>query len=274
MFVTEQEIDSLPKILYKYRTWTKTEHKRLLTNCEIYFSAPSELDENTECALPRDYDSVSEKMILQFCLNKAFEFYRTGNIMFDDLINQTRELYAANTFHDIELREGKEIINKNRINEVLSIFCATETSNNERLWNTFARDKTGYCVGIDFTEIYSNQNVFGSCGKVNYYDEENPPKVPAISLDDSDGAVKMMKIIYSLPKKFEKENEFRLSKSYMQNKTVQLKPEWIKEIILGSEISDKDRNEIISIAKTKYPHAKLKRLFVEPTYNILSIVEL
>ena len=112
------------------------------------------------------------------------------------------------------------------------------------------------------------------CGRVEYYDELNPPLVPAISLSDDDGVRKMLKIIYSLPDRFKEENEFRIHKTHIQNKRVALKPEWIKEIILGSEMSEVDKKEVISIVREKYPHAVIKRLFVEPTFGILSIVDL
>lgn len=273
-FVSKEEIGTLPKILYKYRTWSKDDHKRLLTHSEIYFASPDEFNEVTECNLERDYDCITEEMIWEFCRNEAMRQASLGEIPIPFINNRTKELYCANQFHNQANRQETKEFMKAHLNQTLSIFSASEFSDNERLWNTFASNKRGYCVGIDFTEIYADNDTFGSCSRIHYYDEIDPPKIPAFSLSQDEQVMNMLSVIYSLPKKFEAEQEFRLSKVNIPNRQVSIYPEWIKEIILGSEMTETDKNEIISIAREKYPHAKLKRLFVEPTYGVLSIIDL
>lgn len=272
-FVNKENVPDMPKVLYKYRTWSKEEHKRLLTHHEIYYASPDELDELTECNLDRDYNSITEEMIWEFSRQEAQREVENGRIEIHKLLNRTKELFETNKFYELDHRKHTEKEYRIHLNNVLSIFCASEISINERLWNAFAGFKSGYCVGLDFTEIYLNDAVFGTCGKVNYYDEKEPPKIPPISLSSDERVLNMMKLIYSLPDKFEREDEFRFSKMHIQNRRVSLKPEWIREVILGSEMDSTSEAEVIELVKANYPGAKLKKLFVEPTFKELSVID-
>jgi hypothetical protein len=272
-FVSRENVPEMPKILYKYRTWDKIEHKRLLTHTELYYASPAELDELTECKLENDYSSVTETTIWDFCLKSAMDEANKGEIYPGNILNRANYLYSINKFHDLSHRKNSEKEFKQHLNEKLSIFCSSETPINERLWNTFAGNKTGYCVGIDFTEIYKNQDLFGTCGRVHYYDENDPPKLAPLSLSSDEGTLKMMKLMYSLPDRFSKEEEFRFTKMHIPNKRVEIKPDWIKEVIIGSETTRESEMEIVELVNVKYPEATLKKLFVEPTFNYLSLLE-
>lgn len=273
-FVNKENVPDMPKILYKYRTWDKEKHKRLLTHNEIYYSSPDELDELTECIYERDYDSVTDAMIWDFCMKRAMNEVDSGELSIPFVLNRANYLFSINDFYDLDHREKSEVEFRTSLNKELSIFCSSEIPTNERLWNSFAKDKSGYCVGIDFTEIYSNHEVFGTCGRVEYYAEDNPPKFPPISVSSDERVLKMMKIMYGLPDKFKNEEEFRFTKLNMSNKRLKIKPEWIKEVIIGSEASEETKEEITHLVNDKYPNAILKRLFFEPTLDILSIVDI
>lgn len=54
--------------------WLKFFATPMLTENEIYFSAPLNIDEQHECNLETDYDSVTEKTIYDFAFMKAPEF--------------------------------------------------------------------------------------------------------------------------------------------------------------------------------------------------------
>ncbi len=271
-FINKEDAPDFPKILYKYRTWSKEEHKRLLTEGEIYYASPNDFNEVTECNLERDYDSVTDEMIWNYCRKRALYEAEKGKILISNIEVRTRDLYESNTFHDLENRKENEREFRESLNNSLSVFSASESSTNERLWSTFASERRGYCVGINFSAIYKNEDIFGSCGRVNYYDEKNPPKILPLSFSPQERISNMMQIIYSLPNKFKEEEEFRFTKMHISQKTVQLKPEWISEVILGSEISNKDESEIVRLVKSKYPNTELKKLFVEPTFGYHTIV--
>lgn len=272
-FVQKENAPDMPKILYKYRTWNKDEHKRLLTHNEIYYASPDELDELTECIYQRDYESVTDSLIWDYCLQRAMNEVNAGLIKVPFLLNRANYLFKNHDFYNLEHRIKSEKEFRTILNEELSIFCSSETAVNKRLWDTFADFRSGYCVAIDFSEIYSNDELFGTCGRVEYYPEKNPPKLSPLSATSNERVLKMMKIMYSLPDKFKDEQEFRFTKMKMLNKRLKIKPEWIKEVIIGSETSVNCEKEIVKIVKEKYPNASIKRLFVEPTFDIMSIID-
>jgi hypothetical protein len=263
-FISKENVPGFPSILYKYRTWNKSEHKRLLTHCELYYASPDEFNEITECNLDYDYNSVSEEDIYKFCEEKVKIDYKDYCISEKEFKEKVQELYSKNLFHDLNHREKSKRENREILNKSLSIFSASQHSNNARLWSTFTNERRGYCVGIDFTEIYKNDEIFGSCGRVEYYDEKNPPKISPISLSTDERVFKMMKLIYSLPNRFIEEDEFRFTKMYIKEKIVKLNPNWISEVILGSEMNKKDELEILKLVNEKYKSAQIKKLFVDP----------
>ena len=85
--------------------------------------------------------------------------------------------------------------------------------------------------------------------------------------------VEVASLIYSLPEKFKDEEEFRFTKMHIENRHVNLKPEWIKEVILGSEMEPIAEKEIIELVKKKYPQTLIKKLFVEPTFGYMTTVD-
>lgn len=67
----------------------------------------------------------------------------------------------------------------------------------------------------------------------------------------------------SKKKKWRFEQEYRAHKIWNhkasnEERNIQLPPEAIKEIILGKDMDEKSKNEIIELAKLKYPQATIK----------------
>lgn len=104
-FVNHRGISELPKVLYKYRTWNRDDHKRLLSHGEIYFAAPNDFNEATECNLERDYDCTSEDMIREFSMIEATREVDLGKIYPWEFLRRAQHLYETNLFHDNNHRE-------------------------------------------------------------------------------------------------------------------------------------------------------------------------
>lgn len=48
-----------PEILYKYRDWRKSNHKRILTDNELFFTAPKNFNDPFDVNIPFRYDKLS-----------------------------------------------------------------------------------------------------------------------------------------------------------------------------------------------------------------------
>ena len=60
---------SIPKTLYKYRDWTNSNHRKLITKQEIYLPKPSEFNDPFDGNIPVRWDLIT----YEECLEKNFE---------------------------------------------------------------------------------------------------------------------------------------------------------------------------------------------------------
>lgn len=260
-----------PKMVYKYRDWNNSYHRKILTESKIFYAKPESFNEPSECYLERDYDSITDSDILEYCRYTA---KREGYDSTIDIEERAKFLFSINKFHDIGNREQSEIEFRKELNRMLSVFCTSEVKDNKRLWEAFANFHKGFCVGIDTLELFKEKNLFGSAGRVQYYDSKNPPKISPITIPPDSLSDKMMQIIYSLPDKFKEEKEFRFSKSFIPNQEVQLSDNSIREVILGDQIDNDIAEQIIYVTKSRFKKARILKAKFDYTLEYFVFDEL
>jgi Protein of unknown function (DUF2971) len=232
---------SMPDIIYKYRTWSNDEHKRMITKREVYFCSPLKMQS--------DYELYFDIDMWQY----FYDYAPMANI-FD---HEDRVHFADENFS-----QKKEIIDaqKDKIRHILNkettVFCASELSNNEKLWSDFAYSGRGFCVGLNLREIMKNLPTSSSAQKVIYC--EKPPLIKAVATDD-DKIERFLTCLFSLNIKFEKEKEIRLVKINIESKKNILPEGCFKEIILGYDISNEDKREILDSVKSNFQFIKVKK---------------
>lgn len=258
IILKETTIDKLylPERIYKYRTWNKLEHKKLLTQNEIKFSSPFDCEEQHECNLPKDYDSVTEQMLYDYFYKKAPGHGYITHIQRHDIANH---MVKNSPFNNNDHRLDTEKIFRQKLNEQLSIFCASPYKNNSNLWSSFAGGDSGFCVGFNTLKMFDTKEVFGGGGDVCYYPSDKPPKIRPFNLTEEETLSDMLKVIFSLPDVYDKEKEYRLFKMNMPNQKVLLNIDSFEEIILGENINPKAEKEIIEVSKTKFPNAEISK---------------
>lgn len=144
---------------------------------------------------------------------------------------------------------------KKRNDEILGIFCSSMTYENEYMWVNFADDASGFAVGIDTVEFLDHPKIQGLIGKVDYYTNGDPPKVIPFALSEQEGINSRIKELTSVPDKYKNEKEIRIVRHNRENgriakyeendRLVKLHQNCYYEILLGVDISDSDKNEII-----------------------------
>ena len=167
--------------------------------------------------------------------------------------------------HELDFRlildkSTPEIEEKTRqiIDSKYSIFCVSKHKNNYTLWKTFANAQSGFCVGINSRKMFSNDEMVGGGGEVSYYHPVDIPTfTPPYEDDDLRRSCDFIRVIMSLPIRYESENEYRVFKNSIKNPQAIISIESIEEVILGHHISEDDEKEIIEICKSRL---QLKRL--------------
>ncbi len=158
------------------------------------------------------------------------------------------------SFHNPRHRKNVETIFKQQLNRRLSVFSASEHRDNNNLWNVFANGEMGFCVGLSPDAMFNCGAVFGTAAKVKYYDTSTPPVIKGSLLKSFDESVEdTYELIYNLPDIFIDEDEFRITKMDIPNRQITLSTECYKQVVLGSNISDKAKTEIIAISKSNFP---------------------
>jgi hypothetical protein len=243
----------LPNRLYKYRYWRNDLHKRILTHQEIFFASPLDMNEQHECNLERDFSALTKELVYKYCLIKANQEYNNRR----DRREAARKLVKESLIFDEQHQKKAHDYFRQKLNEDFSIFSASEHKNNFNLWTGFGVDQEGFCIGFNTRKMFNNTEIFGSGGKVKYYPINDMPKIRPLCLNESEHIEDLLKVIYSLPNKYAKEDEYRLAKIYLNDKKISLNKASFGEVILGDKMPDEHKGQIIEIVRTNFPEAKL-----------------
>ena len=235
----------LPLIVYKYRTWHDLFHKRFLTDREIFLASPSTFEDELDCHNPTRFDLLSKKQIYDYFLwsskNDNPNFSRQQHRRF------SRDWAKSS---DINYPEKVKKFMNDSVEQYYQhegILSLTENWNNDQMWNKYADNEKGICIGYDTKIMFK---FLGGGGEVEYCDEL-PIVMPEPFMHYAEA---MRNRVYFKLKKWEFEEEYRTKKFYpniatIKDRQIQLPQNAFKKIILGNNISENDKLEIITIVK-------------------------
>lgn len=242
-----------PKTLYKYRGWTSTTHKRILTHQEVFFAPPSSFEDPLDCKFPIRWDLLTDRQIFQRYFDESLK--RNPQFKF-----QQHHEFALHWSLNSPVKQEKHLKEMSEYQRVefdkrIGILSLTENPNNEIMWNYYSENESGICVGLDSRMIFEQ---FGGGGDVVYVDE-----VPIILPMPFHSFEKQNHLqVFNKLDKWSFEQEYRtfiFDKNMLSNETRKrvLPKKAIKEIRLGSKISNKARDEIYAIVEKELNHIKL-----------------
>ena len=254
---------NLPPILYKYRDWENDFHKRILTHNELFLASPASFEDEFDCKVPIRYDLLTDKEIY----DKYYNSSKTENPHFN---RQQHRQFARNWQKKRLLRDKKRLEEHDKeffekFNRLFGVLSLTAIPDNYDMWDYYANHCTGFCVGFHTIPLFNLSQYFGGGGEVSYHDT-----LPIIKETD-DLEKKHFLQIHSKLKKWGFENKYRLTKFNVLNRQITIPTNIYAEIILGAKMSDKSRNEIITIINSLFP--QLKILKTELMNSTVSIFE-
>lgn len=230
-----------PDILYKYRTWTDKYHKTVLTQKQLYYSPPSEFEDPKDCKPIVRYDLLSTKERMkwmeyklkqqnpgrtrQFYRSEARKLFKTAPIADNNQIKQLQK----DTFEEHNIRMG-----------VLSL---TGNPNNDKMWNKYADDMKGYCIGFDPFILFKQ---LGGGGMVNY-----SPELPIVYPEPKHSHTEQMFYqVFCKEDKWSFEEEyrthtFRSSPMSDNDRIIKVPANAFKTLILGKNMSEEHKAEIV-----------------------------
>jgi len=242
---------NLPINLFKYISWDKVYHQRMIYENEIFFASIENLNDPSDSAVPIRYDLGTDEQIIE-----RYKYY--VKLDHPHLTDSEVERVAWN-----EMRIN-DIKNVNRVNALLDkqrklvkekygIFSMTSENNSTLMWSHYSNSHMGICVRFNsqnFLDFIRNDCVRKKLlivwDKVNYQPQFH--SLNPFEIDTNDIVIKPLLI---KSKSWDYENEYRFILFDYPNKKINIPDGIIDQIILGCKISPKDRESIIEVSQKK-----------------------
>lgn len=241
----------LPQYLFKYITWEKDFHKRMIIENEIFFTSAKNFNDPFDSSVPLRYDLGTEEQILDLYKShiKRDHLHLSSSEIERVAINEMR----INKVKDHKVIERNLDSQRKWAIEKYGIFAMTSEYKNILLWSHYADSHQGICVRfncerfLEFIRIDCVKNkLLIVWDKIDY--QTDYPLLNPFELNDNDVVLKSL-LIKSYDWKYE--NEFRFILFDNPNKAIIIPDGIIDQVILGCNISDKDKNTLVEVTKEK-----------------------
>jgi len=237
-----------PDLLYKYRIWDERNtqdsyQNRLLINNEIYLSSANQFNDPFDSSTPFQYqkkDLKKRKIYKKLCWMLKLQNPTLSNFEIHQICK--KRLYSGFYKDENYIKEYYENYIKS-INEEFGIFSLSKSKSNLLMWSHYSDSHKGYCIGFDHKMLLS---ISGSLGSVIYSNS-----FPKLSLFPKSEALDFLKLLRTKSKEWEYEEEYRIVLRGKSRKTIHFTDECIREVILGCNMSEINKNDIIKIVQKK-----------------------
>lgn len=234
-----------PEVLYKYRDWDAKYHNRYILEKEIFLAPPSSFKDEKDCKIPIRYDLLNKKQIIDFFIKDSKE--KNPNYLRQQHREAARIWSKEKKFkNEVYLKEFRENYNL-EYNKRKGIFSLTDEPCLQKMWDEYSNKSQGFCIGYNSKILFEK---LGGGGKVRYYDE-----LPIILPEPimSNHEINYYGI-FSKETKWDFEKEYRTHTFFefpatIENRQIKLPKEAFNKIILGKNISEINKKQIINSVK-------------------------
>lgn len=254
--VNFEDLD-LPDTVYKYRDWNNKWHKSIINERQVYMSAPMDFEDKLDCKNHIRYDLLTDDEIRWKYYMESKKDTSRAHLSEKEHEKFAEEWFQKSPLHDKERIKELQEQDFLAFNERTGILCLTANPIRPEMWVKYSREHTGFCVGFNPKIMFK---YLGGGQEVIYCDPLPTIKPrPWDSLENQ-----MIKQIYHKESKWAFEEEYRtqvfnIDPLTKEQRAVTLPIEAYKEIIFGAKISEKNKNEISSIAKKIIPHITFRQ---------------
>jgi hypothetical protein len=245
------------KYLYKYRHFLHLgykDHRRLLTNNELFFPSPDKFNDPFDSNFPFHYEDFTRDEFINYWISRMEDGYVKGQHA--EIKEKIEILYRKRATPEGKkeiLKIQEDILNELRSNKI-GIYSMSANCNSILSWGHYSDSHKGFCVGFykeKLTEfIKSNESL--DLGRVEYTE-----KYPLINVYKSSEEEKITKLFWTKSMDWKYEEEYRIIWYDVANKTLQIDNGIIKRVILGCQISQENKGVITEMLKTRYENISL-----------------
>lgn len=139
------------------------------------------------------------------------------------------------------------------MNDKFGLFCVTPVCDNMLMWAHYSNSHKGFCVGFDSERLF--ENVLGRGGYINY--TENYPEISPLLEDAFEIFIHKTN---TKAKFWSYEVEYRIFKNINDGRIKVLSADTITEIILGCNMTNEHKSEILQTVGEYYPNTKVYQM--------------
>ena len=241
---TLDEIE-FPPTLYKYRDWNHPFHDRFIIEREIFLASPASFEDQMDCRNPIRYDKLTDAQAVEFyeyISRREFPHRSRKEHRKEGRIWSKKKLFKNKDWQENYVKEYNDGLNQHQ--GILSLTaepCLTE------MWHKYANKGKGFCIGYNSRLMF---DYLGGGGNVEYYNEL-PIILPRPFMSYNE--ITQNQLFYK-ERKWNFEKEYRTLRFWenpasITDRQIKLPKDAFKEIILGDNISNDNRREIIQAVR-------------------------
>jgi hypothetical protein len=247
----EKEVkEDAPGIVYKYRTWDNTHHKKIITENKVWFSHPFDLNDPYDIRPPYNFrpdhikwDEVKAKMRYA---GRQQEQHLTDA----ELEVEVEKKYLE--FKDDPVayfgRNREDMLQDRKRYDPWGVFSCCTNATNDAMWAHYGDNHQGFAIGFDTVALA--RALYCTMGKVDYTDQP----LDYFIMGNNEGL--MEKELFRKATKWSYEDEFRfvtVGVDVIRERVCSFPPQAVKEIVFGMKASDKVIKEVRAIAEQRFP---------------------
>ena len=241
----------LPDYVYKYVTWEKEYHKKILLENEIYFPSVRKFNDPFDSTVPFRYDLGNDEQIFSLYV----EHVRRDHPMLTE--NEVKRV-ARNELRINDIRNPERIQYNIKVQREFAatkfgIFSVSTKIDNILLWSHYSDLHKGICIRFSCKKF--REFIETDCVKNDliihwdYVDYQN--EYPTLNPFEFEKIESYTKSLLIKSKDWKYENELRFILFDFPDKTLIVPDGIIDQVILGCRITKENKKELIQIAKKK-----------------------
>lgn len=248
--------------LYKYRQFDDSRRNlRIISHSELWFSCAKSFNDPFDTAFTYNFEGLHDELAERWALDAADRHF-SDLPLHERRDRAMRILAAIRNSPTYQQEKEREFVEDNY--RTFGICSFAGSYDNLLMWAHYAASHTGFCVGFsgahleEIMENYAKQDVLLDRTEVKYSTEAPRPNFFESMLDLGDAShVNSFIATKSIDWKYEQEQ--RLVYLHHVDEALSIGHAAITEVILGCRISSQNRDEIVSLCRSKVPHARILR---------------
>jgi len=236
----------LPKIIYKYRDWNNSDHKKLLLDGELYVSSPKDFNDPFDCRISKNFELLdSDEKIWQFAKQQSGQMISQLGESRNDF---ERKIFERLKYHRDDEQKTYDDYTFRKQDEHFGIVSFSEIWDSILMWGHYACNHSGFCVGF-YEEHLRESGNFGGGGPVIYSDD-----LPNVNPLDDISIKALFTETHTKASDWKYEKEYRLTKLYfpeaatIEDRIIKLDKRCFAEIMIGIKFPKDQRKWLSNLA--------------------------